>query len=318
MNGSPRSSAQRKQTLQEYVHRERRAVLVVNTQSRRGANGYGQAKTLLSNAGITLDAAYPVRDPARLREVVREAIEAGHRLIIVGGGDGTLSSVVDDFADRDVVLGLLPLGTSNSFARTLGLPLNLQDAVDVIAQGRVGDIDLACINRDYFLNTASIGVSASVARATPAWLKRYFGTLAYLAVGAARLPHQKTFHCRIEHDGEVDEFDAMQILIANGSYHGGALVAPEAHVESRDVVALIVTSKRVWDLAQMWWDAVRGAPLDPRIVTQIRIKAGTITTTPQQYVSIDGEVAMRTPVQVSVAEEALLVILPSGFDERDE
>lgn len=315
MTISPSSSWERKRTLQEYLSRERRAVLVVNTQSRRGVKGYGRAKLLLSRAGITLDATYPVRDPARLQEVVREAIAEGHRLIIVGGGDGTLSSVVDDFAQQDVVLGVLPLGTSNSFARALGLPLTLEGAINVIAQGRVGDIDLACMNRDYFLNTASIGVSASVARATPAWSKRFFGTLAYFFVSAALLPQQKTFHCRIE---QVDQFDAMQILIANGSYHGGALVAPDAHVESRDVVALIVTSKRVRDLARMWWDSVRGAPQDPRIVTQIRMRSGIITTTPQQYVSIDGEVAMQTPVQLSVAEEALFVILPPSFDDRDE
>lgn len=318
MTITPLSSWERKQALQEHVSRERRAVLVVNTQSRRGAKGYGRAKILLLRAGVILDATYPVRDPARLREIVREAIAAGHRLIIVGGGDGTLSSVVDDFAHQDVVLGVLPLGTSNSFARALGLPLALEGAITVIAQGRVGDIDLACINRDYFLNTASIGVSASVARATPAWSKRLFGTLAYFFVSAALLPRQKTFHCRIEHGDQVDQFDAMQILIANGSYHGGALVVPDAHVESRDVIALIVTSKRARDLARMWWDSVRGAPQDPRIVTQIRMRSGIITTTPQQYVSIDGEVAMQTPVQVSVAEEALLVILPPGFDERDE
>ena len=275
-----RSSRQRKQTLQGYVSDERRAVLVVNTRSRRGARGYGEAKKLLLKAGVTLDASYPVRDPARLQEVVRQAIEEGHRLIIVGGGDGTLSSVVDHFAHRDVVLGLLPLGTSNSFARTLGLPLTLQGAVDVIAEGRVGDIDLACINGDYFLNTAAIGVSASVARATPAWMKKYFGTLAYLAIDAAKLLRQKSFHCRVENGDQVDEFNAMQILIANGRYHGGVLVAPDADVESRDVVVLIVTGKHVWDLGLIWWDIARGAPPNPRVVTQIRIKAGIINTTP--------------------------------------
>jgi diacylglycerol kinase family enzyme len=75
-----------------------------------------------------------VRDPDRLPEAVRKVISKGCKQVIVGGGDGTISSVVDDFAYRDVVFGLLPLGTANSFARTLGIPLTVAKAVDVIVR----------------------------------------------------------------------------------------------------------------------------------------------------------------------------------------
>src|SRR5690242_18809603 len=108
-----------KARLDAAISGERRAVLVVNTRSRSGRDLYADAKRLLTRAGLRIDAAYPVRDPVRLPEIVQGAIAQGHKLIIVGGGDGTISSVVDCFAHRDTVLGILPLGTANSFARAL-------------------------------------------------------------------------------------------------------------------------------------------------------------------------------------------------------
>ena len=101
--------------LEQDIKESRRAVLVVNTRSRHGARAYSDAEGLLAEAGITLDAAYPVRDAERLPGIVREEIAKGRKFIIIGGGDGSISSVVDHFAYASVVFGLLPLGTANSF-----------------------------------------------------------------------------------------------------------------------------------------------------------------------------------------------------------
>jgi diacylglycerol kinase family enzyme len=79
-----------------------------------------------------------------------EEIAKGRKFIILGGGDGTISSVVDHFAYINVVFGVLPLGTANSFARTLGIPLDLAGVIiDVLINGKVANIDLAKINEDY-------------------------------------------------------------------------------------------------------------------------------------------------------------------------
>ena len=166
---SPAARTERKRRLQAEIRAERVAALVVNTRSRRGARLYSQALRLLEKRGYTVDASYPVQDPGRLPAIVSSLIVDGHKLVIVGGGDGTISSVVDHFAYENVVFGLLPLGTANSFARTLSIPLSVAGAIDVIAHGKVVDIDLARINDDYFANTASIGVAPAVARAVPRW-----------------------------------------------------------------------------------------------------------------------------------------------------
>jgi len=97
---------------------------------------------------------------------------------VVGGGDGTLSSAVGAFAYADAALGVLPLGTGNSFAQTLTIPQNLERALDIIAGGKVVDVDLGIVNGAYFSNVATIGLSANVARRTPKGLKRVLGPIA--------------------------------------------------------------------------------------------------------------------------------------------
>src|SRR6185437_5216445 len=116
--------------------------LVVNTHSRQGATLFVEAQRALRERGFALSETRAVRQPRRLREVVRKLVADGERLIVVGGGDGTFTTVVDELAYRDVVLGVLPLGTANTFGRTLGIPLDLEGAVDVIASGRVREVDL--------------------------------------------------------------------------------------------------------------------------------------------------------------------------------
>ena len=111
--------------------------------------------------------------------MVREEMTKGRKFIILGGGDGSISSVVDHLAYASVVFGLLPLGTANSFARTLGIPLDLKGAIDVLVNGKVADVDLAKINEDYFANGSSIGMPAIVGRATPHSLKKWLGRGAY-------------------------------------------------------------------------------------------------------------------------------------------
>ena len=196
-----------------------------------------------------------MRDPVRLPEIVQGAIAQGHKLIVVGGGDGTISSVVDHFAYRDAVLGILPLGTANSFARALGIPLDLAGAAEILTGGgKVADVDLGRINDDYFANTAAIGLPALVGRNLPHGLKRWFGKFGYILTGAVLFARHKPFRAVLtEGSREIARIDdALDILIANGPYQGGVKVADEAHPESRDLVIRIVKGGRKTDLLRTW------------------------------------------------------------------
>jgi diacylglycerol kinase (ATP) len=156
----------------------RRATLVVNAGSRSGEQAFSQASELLRSFGVPIEEAYALHDPSRLPETVQRAVTEGSDLIVVGGGDGSVSSVVDFLVESEAVLGLLPLGTANDFARTLGIPTNLESACETIAHGEVVDVDLGLAGDDYFVNVASVGLGVEATRALSSALKRRAGALA--------------------------------------------------------------------------------------------------------------------------------------------
>ncbi|TAK29759.1 MAG: YegS/Rv2252/BmrU family lipid kinase [Chloroflexota bacterium] len=305
-----------KQDIQKRIRQERSAVLVVNTHSRRGEQLFFAAMDELAKRGVHVAASYPVRDPARLSEAVREGIERGHALVIVGGGDGTISSIVDYFAYRDVVLGILPLGTGNSFARTLGIPLSLNGALDVIVNGKVVDIDLGKVNDDYFANVASLGFSADIARQTPRSLKRYLGVVAYVLVGVWNLLERQAFRCRLELDGETHVLRTHQIIIANGSFFGVTKLAPDAQVNNRQFIVFTMDTVSRWQMAKLWvafWLGRHRAFSEARYFATREV---TIDAVPPQYIDVDGETTTRTPVRITLAAEALKVLAPVTFEDE--
>lgn len=289
---------------------ERRAVLVVNTRARRGERGYSEAKQRIVEAGIALDASYPVRHAERIQGIVKGAIGEGHKFIIIGGGDGTISSVVDHFAYADVVFGLLPLGTANSFSRTLGIPVDLVGAIDVLVHGKVSNVDLGKINDDYFANGASIGLPAAVGRGTHPRLKRWFGRAGYLMVAGYKFTSHSSFECILTIDGQKTSMRAYDIRIASGGYQGGVLLASDARPDDGNILIHVLKGPSRWAIAKEWSRASLGLPFGPSDLEVLRIPELEIDTVPKQDVAIDGEVLTQTPIRVSIARNALHVVTP--------
>jgi len=148
--GSPRAAS----VLAGEIRIRRRAALVVNVASRRGARHYRRVRELLAD-GLELVEVRPVAQPDQLPAALGAALYSGAELVVVGGGDGTLSEAAHQLAHRDRCLGVLPLGTTNNFARGLRVPLNLAGAVRTLTTGRVAEIDLGYAAGRHFTNLAS-------------------------------------------------------------------------------------------------------------------------------------------------------------------
>ena len=123
------------------IHTLRRVAVVVNKHSRRGRRRFPDVIRLLHSQGFEPVQIHGVTNPRMLRETLEHALGAEPDLLVVGGGDGTLSTAVKHVAQRDVALGVLPLGTTNNFARSLGLPLDLAGAIGVFSRGKVAPQD---------------------------------------------------------------------------------------------------------------------------------------------------------------------------------
>ncbi|MEN6343447.1 MAG: diacylglycerol kinase family protein, partial [Methanospirillum sp.] len=129
-----------------------RAVLVVGAGARRGQHLFYAVRQRLEDRGVHLVGEYLVDNADEALERVRSAVYNGVPLVIVGGGDGTIRAVLPAVARQKVVLGILPLGTANNFARSVGVPMDLVGAVDAIASGRSTAVDLGVINGEFFAN----------------------------------------------------------------------------------------------------------------------------------------------------------------------
>ena len=287
----------------------RQAILVVNAQSRKGHLAFDEAREKLAAAGVELIDCHAVEDPDDMDDTVIAAIERAP-MVIVGGGDGSLSSTVDHFLGQDTIFAILPLGTANSFARTLGVPLDLDGAIDVIANGRARRIDLGCIDGDYFVNAAALGLSPIIADTVPHKLKRYLGRVGYLIWALRCAAKFRPFRLTVTYDGKREKVWATEVRIANGSHHGGVELIESAELDSGEIVVQAVTGRSVVGLAWSWFATLFKLTSRTQTVTEFHGREMRVETRPHLKISIDGEVAARTPVTVTVARGAIEVAAP--------
>ncbi|WP_173095025.1 diacylglycerol/lipid kinase family protein [Actinomadura verrucosospora] len=324
-----------KAELESAIGKGGRAVLVINSRSRRGRRLYGRARRLLDEAGIGFDQVFPVTDPTRLRDLFRDVLALEPDLVVVGGGDGTVAEAVGHLAHRDIALGVLPLGTTNNFARSLELPLDLPGAVRTVAiggpgGGKVADVDVGWFestgdpqgegpgaDREHiFANMVSLGLSVQVAGHVPHLLKRYLGRPAYAMTAAGLLPRHEAFTARVTIDGDTTEFRTHQLNIANGAHHSGQRIARDASPDDRLLAVYRLGDERRLKLASATARHVLTGPWrsldEDAFLTTAHVE---IETDPPMRVDVDGEIRGRTPVTIRLRGNALRVIVPQAFDD---
>ncbi|MFB4309089.1 diacylglycerol/lipid kinase family protein [Actinomadura sp. GTD37] len=310
-----------------------RAVLVINSRSRRGRRLYGTARRLLRESGLEFLHVFPVTDPSRLRDLFADVLALEPDLVVVGGGDGTVAEAVGHLAHRDIALGVLPLGTTNNFARSLELPLDLPGAIRTLAlggpgSGKVADVDVGWFestgdpqgegpgaDREHiFANMVSLGLSVEVAGSVPHALKRFVGRPAYALTAARLLPRHEAFTARITIDGETHEVVTHQLNVANGAHHSGQRIARDASPDDRLLAVYRLGDERRLRLASATARHVltgqwRSLDEDAFLTTaQVEIE-----TDPPMRVDVDGEIRGRTPVSIRLRGNALRVIVPRAF-----
>lgn len=289
----------------------RSAALIVNARSRKGQQLFQRVCRRMDAFPYEVEP-HAVDDPDKLEETVHRALERKPDLLILGGGDGTVSGLVDLLVDRDVILGVLPLGTANSFARTLGIPLDIDGAIDVLAHGVPKRIDLGMIDGDYFANCAAMGLSPQIAETVPHGLKKVLGRLGYLSWAAYQYARFKPFTLIVEDGGEERRMRVVEVRISNGPYHGGTWLVDEASVTSGQIVVQAVTGHYRRTLLKNWGSSVLGLQARHHDTVSFSGERLRIRTEPVLPISIDGEVLAHTPVEAKIAAGVIRVMIPSG------
>ncbi|WP_308810213.1 diacylglycerol/lipid kinase family protein [Arthrobacter sp. HMWF013] len=199
----------------------RSAAVVIHAGSQRGA-ALELAVDTMRQAHVPIASLHHVLSGADLAGTLDRVLADGHDLVVVGGGDGTVSYAAGRLAGSNVVLGVLPLGTANDFARTLEISNNLAEACATIADGKVIDIDLDRANGEPFLNVASVGLSVAVTEAHPS-PAAILGPLAYSIATVTVYTRHKAFRARLElpegdpQPVELEDLTALQDWIDAGA-----------------------------------------------------------------------------------------------------
>ncbi|GAA2416761.1 diacylglycerol kinase family lipid kinase [Actinomadura vinacea] len=321
-----------KDELQSAIREAGRAVLVVNALSRRGRRMYGTARDLLKAAGLEFVEVFPVTDPERLGGLFEDALALEPDLVVVGGGDGTVAEAVGHLAHRDVALGVLPLGTTNNFARSLELPLDLAGAVEVLRNGKVADVDVGWFegtthgapddpagagagpSKHIFANMVSLGLSVHVAEHVPHELKRIMGRAAYAVTAARLLPRHEAFDATIRIGDQTYRMATHQLNVANGAHHSGRRIARDASPDDRLLAVYRLGDRRRLQLASATARHVLTGPwrslTEDAFITTDHVH---IETDPPLDVDVDGEIRGRTPVTIRLLGNALRVLVPGSF-----
>jgi YegS/Rv2252/BmrU family lipid kinase len=278
-----------------------RALLVVNPNARRGRDLHARLHRELEAHGI---------------EVVRELGEASSDgasrvdAIVAAGGDGTLVHVIRRAMAYGVPVGLIPLGTFNELARTLGIPLDVAGACATIAAGHQREIDVACVNGVYYLNEASIGISSRIARLQLPENKRRFGFWAIVATALQAFMHSRPIRVEIVHDGKTDRFGTVQLTVANSHRFGGFFYVADAAIDDGWLDLYSVEIDGVSEAFSVARAILAGRRQTVPGLRTFRSVAFDVITKRKHRITADGEPAGRTPARFEIEPKALRVFTP--------
>jgi YegS/Rv2252/BmrU family lipid kinase len=308
-----------------------RTLVVVNPNSRSGATKrrWSAIEAKLRSALGALDVEF-TRGPRDAERIAREGARSGIERIIVAGGDGTLNEVVNGLLSAElgkyVSLGLLPLGTGADFARTAGVPKTIDDAIQLLAEGKPLAVDAGrMISHDhdrreltnYFANIASFGLSSLVAELVNQSSKALGGRISYILGSLRGLLQYRSAPVSICIDGELF-FEGPLVLaaVANGQYFGGGMrVAPGAklHDGLLDLVIVSELSKnpllgRV-SLAMKMPQLYRGSHFDVPQVLHSRGRVIEISGLGARVAAdVDGEPRGTLPARIEILPGALTLL----------
>lgn len=326
LTGRPRSSGPRGEgqagadalhrsssALTAAIHEQRRVAVVINSRSRRGLRQFDVSIQRLRAAGCHLVGTYGVQTLDELKAGLVEALARDPDLVVVGGGDGTVSEAVRHLAYRDIALGILPLGTTNNFARSLGVPMDPVRAIDVLTRGRVIEVDLGRVGELFFANMVSVGLSSHVAARVPAGLKHLAGRAAYLLTATAQLPAHRPFNARVVVGGETHDVSTHQLNMVNGNFHAGLPISRDARADNQVLLVYAMgRASRAGLIAATGGHVLCGRCRPMNEASFLVTDRLWLHTDPVLPLDVDGELVGRTPALVGIAPRALRVMVGSG------
>jgi lipid kinase YegS len=245
-------------------------------------------------------------------QFAKEAAQRGVEVIIAGGGDGTINEVVQGLltgGDHSPALAILPLGTANDFARSLGIPLDdPRAALEIAAARHERAIDVGLVNNRPFINVASGGLGAEITQRTPDAMKNLLGGAAYSLTGLLAAPGLTPYDCRLTFQGQSVEMAVTTLAVGNSRLAGGGFaVAPRAELDDGLLDLVIVPAVPLSDLPKLVSELFQPAADENQHILYQQLAAFELAFATDFPLNLDGEAITAREYQFSLLPRHLRV-----------
>jgi diacylglycerol kinase family enzyme len=300
-------------------------VLLVNTLSGKCLESRDRLDRALQRDGLHVVEEVDMRDAERLRKWTSSP-QPERPMIAAAGGDGTVGTVAGFVANTGTVLGILPLGTHNDTARSLGIPRDLESAVRLLSTGKVSTVDAARFVPDegeprYFVQAAALGIQVAFARlATNVSVRRRLRRFTYLAATALALRDRRPFTCDLLVDGRRTTLCLLYLSVLNAPIFGGplSLRLEGGSIDNRRLDVLTFEDMPLSRLLLAMVPMLVGRTPRMRGVQLYRVPHVRVEAPRPIEVTLDGELAGCVPGDFVLASEALCVVTPHAFEDIDD
>ncbi len=279
----------------------------------------------LADAGLVFDCVY-TEGVGHATELAMAAANTDYRYIIAVGGDGTVNEVVNGILNstglHNTILGIVSAGTTCSFARSVGIPLDPDSSCRLLSSRNTMSIDVGVVEyqkaghrlRHFFVNEADVGFGATVVEASkhiPNYFGRKINYLPHVLGGISSLFSYKNMSIamRVEDEAEYTCVCTM-VVIANGTYFGGGMcVAPYAKPNDGSLDMIVFGDMRKAEMMEVWPMTYSGRHIGHQKVSLRKIKNVAIQSAEKVLVEADGELLGEGPVSFSVLPSALSIVV---------
>jgi YegS/Rv2252/BmrU family lipid kinase len=305
------------------------ARLIINPAAGAGrtAKKLPQILGLLKSIGLRFEHDL-TEAPGHAIELARSAAKKGYELVVSIGGDGTINEIVNGLHDadsiRDVMLGIISTGSGNDYIRTVGVPHHYKEACQCLTNPRKLVVDLGVVEytsngqllKRLFVNFAGLGFDSEVVRATTKRFKALGSLPSYLLGLLTTFLFYKNREVSLELDGQAEKRKVCVILMGNGKYGGGGMLAtPHADPADGLLDVLIIDDLSKPDLLWSLPRVYRGTHLTHPKVTVKRAREIDIHPAQQMFVQADGEILGEAPARFHVLPAALNIAIKPPHGE---
>lgn len=274
----------------------------------------------LEEAGYEASA-YATKGKGDATKGARKAVKRKFDMVVAAGGDGTINEVINGLAEQDYRprLGVLPLGTTNDFARAVSIPRDIVKACDVLCGGYEMPIDIGKVNNRYFINIAGAGKLTELTYDVPSKLKTMLGQMAYYIKGIEMLPSIRPTNVTIDYDDRTFTGNIMMFLVSNTNSVGGfEKLAPEASLNDGLFDLIILKEANLAEFIRLASLATRGEHMKDQKVIYAQASRIRIHADEKMQLNIDGEYGGDLPGEIVNLYQHLHLMVPKSVADSQQ